>query len=461
MPTPATAPSVSRALAAARDTRGLELDSGALQRTPEVFRRFFPGKPALVVADSTTFAVAGRRVHEALRASGCSCREPFIFTDPNLHAEHPFVLDLEAALKGTDAVLVAVGSGTINDLSKLASHRSGRRYLCVATAASMDGYAAFGASITYNGSKQTFSCPAPLAVVADLDIIAAAPLELTASGYADLLAKVPAGADWMIADALGAEPIHAEAWSIVQGGLREAVADPALLRQRDLGAVRRLIEGLLLGGFAMQAMQSSRPGSGSEHQFSHLWDMQHHTHQGKAPSHGFKVGIGTTAMTAFYERLLALPLHELDVEACCAIWPDQAGQERMIRATLGDGDLAGIALEETRAKWVDTAVLRRQLETLRRLWPDLRERLHAQLMPLAQIKAMLHDAGAPNEPEQIGITRQRLRDCFWPCYFLRRRFTSLDLAVRAGALDGITAQLFSDGGPWPVGAARGQAPRRG
>ena len=116
------------------------------------------------------------------------------------------LLQLEAALRPHDAIPVAVGSGTVNDLTKLASHRTGRPYLCVATAASMDGYTAFGASITCQGNKHHFPCPAPAAVVADLDLLSAAPGSMNAWGYADLMAKVPAGADWMVADAVGAEP---------------------------------------------------------------------------------------------------------------------------------------------------------------------------------------------------------------------------------------------------------------
>ena len=91
--------------------------------------------------------------------------------------------------------------------------------MCVATAASMDGYTAFGASITAEGAKQTFSCPAPLAVLADTNIIRKAPGIMTASGYADLFAKVTAGADWILADWMGVEKIDETAWSIVQDGL--------------------------------------------------------------------------------------------------------------------------------------------------------------------------------------------------------------------------------------------------
>src|SRR5262249_43134172 len=151
--------------------------------------------------------------------------------------------------------------------------------------ASMDGYTAFGASITYRGAKQTFQCPAPVAVVADIDLIRRAPAEMTASGYADLIAKITAGADWIVADALAVESIDARAWSIVQGGLRPSLADPKNARAGNVHAIAQLVEGLMLGGFAMQWSKSSRPASGAEHQFSHLWDMEHHVHGNRAPSH--------------------------------------------------------------------------------------------------------------------------------------------------------------------------------
>ena len=284
----------AEALGSARETRALLVARRALRETGRIFHEQFPGARAVVVADEQTLPLAALAVAESLRSAGIACVPMFVFRDPALYAEFRFVRELEASLKNHDAIPVAVGSGTINDLAKLASHRAGRpSYLCVATAASMDGYTAFGASITHDGAKQTFNCPAPRAVVADLDVIRRAPVEMTASGYADLLAKVTAGADWILADALGAEPIDPRAWAIVQGGLRDALADPAGARAGQESAIAPLVEGLMLGGFAMQWSKSSRPASGAEHQFSHLWDMEHHTHQGSAPSHGFKVGIAT------------------------------------------------------------------------------------------------------------------------------------------------------------------------
>ena len=82
-------------------------------------------------------------------------------------------------------------------------------------------------------------------------MIAAAPAEMLSWGYADLLAKVTAGADWIVADFLGVEPIDPLAWNIVQGGLRDAVGQPEQLRSGDMTALAKLVEGLMLGGFAM------------------------------------------------------------------------------------------------------------------------------------------------------------------------------------------------------------------
>lgn len=438
--------SLSEALSSARETRALVVGAGTLAQVAEVFRAQFPGEKAVVVADAQTLGLAGKTVFEALAAAGLLGPAPFVFDDPSLYAEFSFVEKLEASLKTHQAIPIAVGSGTINDLVKLAAHRVGRQYLCVATAASMDGYTAFGASITYQGAKQTFNCPAPRAVVADIDIIRAAPSEMTASGYADLQAKITAGADWVLADALGAEPIESRAWDIVQGGLRVSLADPAGARAGRVDAISPLVEGLMLGGFAMQWTKSSRPASGAEHQFSHLWDMEHHTHDGEAPSHGFKVGIATLAVAALYEELLRRPLERLDVARCVAAWPEAAPLEKAVRARFAATDFVETAVTETRAKHVSRGELQAQLERLVATWPEIRERLRAQLGTQADLKQRLRLVGAPVECEEIGITRERLRESFSRAYHIRRRFTVLDLAMRAGVLEDCLASLFSPGG---------------
>jgi len=435
---------IVQALKSAQETRALQIDVHILNRLPEMFSEQFPGKKAIIVADATTYEVAGKAEEEFLRSAGIAQEEPFVFTEPDLHAEYQYMERLEKRLALTDAVPVAVGSGTINDLTKLAAHLTGRSYLCVATAASMDGYTAYGASIIYHGNKQTFTCPAPQAVLADIEMIRNAPAELTASGYADLFAKVPAGADWILADELGVEAIEPTAWAIVQDGLHEALACPDGARAGTVEAITPLVEGLMLSGFAMQWSRTSRPASGAEHQFSHLWDMTHHTYNGKMPAHGFKVGIATLYLSALYEQLLNHPMEQLDIESCCAKWQQWEQQEARAKEMFANTGFIDTVLAETRAKYVTKEELAKQLETLKTKWPIIRDRLLRQLLPSTEVKRRLQLVGAPVEPEEIGISKARLRESFLQAQHLRRRFTILDVAVRTACLGLWLEQMFGE-----------------
>ncbi|MBA4136654.1 MAG: 3-dehydroquinate synthase [Opitutus sp.] len=440
--------SLDDALASARETKVLKLGRDQLASAPAVFREQFPGRNAWIISDTVVHPIAGQTVQDLFVAEGLTALPPFLFSCPEVYAEHAFVEQLESALKLHDAVPVAVGSGTINDIVKLAAHRLHRPYLCVATAASMDGYTAFGASITFRGAKQTFQCPAPAAVVADIDIVRRAPPEMTGAGYADLLAKVTAGADWIVADSLGQDKIDPRAWAIVQGGLKQALADPEGARHGQPEAIFALTEGLMLGGFAMQWSKSSRPASGAEHQFSHLWDMEHHVHGGTAPSHGFKVGLATLAVTALYEELLKEPLEHLDEADCCRAWLTPEEAELEVRRCFAGSDFVETAVLETRAKQCSREELARELQILRGAWPDLSRRLKEQLFPLADLRDRLRRVGAPTHPTEIGLTPERVRQSFRRAYHIRRRFTVLDLAVRTQTLEPCLDRIFGPGGLW-------------
>jgi glycerol-1-phosphate dehydrogenase [NAD(P)+] len=426
---------IKDALAAAIETKALRIGWGILKEVADLFNEQFPGKTAVIIADPITYRVAGEFVYQNLEQTGVTQLQPFLFVDPSLYAEYTHVDELLAFLKANDAIPIAVGSGTINDLTKLAAHLANRQYLCIATAASMDGYTAFGASITSDGAKQTFDCPAPQACLADIAIISKAPSEMTASGYADLFAKVTAGADWILADYLQVEAIDDKAWSIVQDGLHQALSDPEGVRKGDPVAITKLVEGLMLSGFAMQWARSSRPASGAEHQFSHLWNMEHHLYQGASVSHGFQVSIGTLAITALYQRFLATNLAELAIDAACAKWPTLMNARVEALSMFEGTDFPQIGLQETTAKYNTPEELKAQLILLKEDWVTLKGKLLAQIVPLAEAKRRLALVGAPTEPEQIGISREKLRSTFIKAQFIRRRFTILDIAVRTGYLD--------------------------
>ena len=433
------------ALKHARDTRAVALGTGVLREVPALFKEQFPGATARVIADPRTFRAAGADVQAALAVAGLAGGEPLLLEDEALIAEIRHVETLTAHLATGSDIPVAVGSGTINDLVKLVAERVGRPYLVVGTAASMDGYTSFGASILYKGNKQTMACAAPRAVAADLDVIRRAPSPLVAWGYADLMAKVVSGADWILADALGVEAIDPVAWSLVQGELSSALTEPESLVRGDAAAFGRLVEGLMMSGLAMQYTGTSRPASGAEHQFSHLWDMEHHVYKGEAPSHGFKVGVATHFISWIYGQLLREPLDQLDVAAACARWRSEPEVDAAARQLFTSEAILSLARRERAAKQVTAAELTTELNRLRTCWPELRGRLQRQLLPSAEIRRRLTAVGAPGCPEAIGLTRERMVASAWRAQQIRRRYTVLDLCLRAGLLERILARYQEHG----------------
>ncbi len=444
---------ISNALRGATDTAQVLIGEGVLSSVADLFERTFGQRPAVVVADGNTFRVAGETVQHELEGARRELLEPYIFpAQPTLYADYENIKTLIGSLTEHQAIPVAVGSGTLNDIVKRASHECERRYMTVATAASMDGYTAFGASITEQGYKHTMSCPAPRAVLADLAVLTHAPARMTSSGYADLLGKVPAGADWILADALEVEPIDPTPWSLVQEPLREATGRPRELHAGDAGAMEALIEGLIMSGLAMQAAGSSRPASGAEHQFSHLWEMEglgQNPPEGEPPlSHGFKVGLGTVSIAALYERVLDRDFSALDIEAITRAWPSWDEVERRVRADHTTPGLDDAAVEETQAKYIDAGQLRQRLTLLGERWPELRERVRAQLTPAAQLQAQLRDAGCPTTPLELELSPERFKATYRRAQMIRRRYTVLDLLTETMLLDECVEELFADGGFW-------------
>ena len=444
-----------KALANATDTKACVVAPGAADGAAAMFRELFPSAAkAIIIEDPRTKSVAGDNVSSRLRGAGIEVSEYVVNPDgSDFHATYEKVEEVREAIRGEGRIVaVAVGSGTLNDLTKRASDELGQRYMVVGTAASMDGYTAYGAAITKDGMKQTLSCRAPLGCIVDSALAASAPREMTASGYADLIAKIPAGADWMLADAIGSEAIHPLAWSLVQDSLREALVNPAGCASGDEREVRKLCEGLVMSGFAMQAMGSSRPASGTEHQVSHYWDMEDLSFGGRPVSHGFKVGIGTLFSTKALEFLLRHDLSKLDVEKAVAMWPFTFDALKATFPAIYGARSAHVrrAEEEMIGKYSTPEKLREELLTFRRAWPELSERIKVQIIPFDEVREKLRLAGAPYEPEHIGIARSRFRETCLGVPYMRNRYFALDLVERLGLMDELLGELFGPAGIWEI-----------
>ena len=440
---------LNKALALASDTRVFEMEDGALAKTPEVFKSCFPGKKAIVIADCNTWRVAGAQVFDNFAEAGIDVVK-FLIPDEHFHAEWPYVEMVESQVKAAGAIAVAVGSGVINDLCKLSSHHLGQSYLCVPTAASVDGYSSFGASISYQGLKQTFECPAPLAIVADAAVIAEAPKHMTAAGYADLAAKVPCGAEWMIADLFGTEPIVPDAWHVLQDVLDDILSNPEAVAAGDKDAISDLFIGLTLSGIAMQIARSSRPASCTDHLFSHYLDMTGHRYKGELQSHGFQVAIGTLTMCAFFDEFLKLDLTKLDIDKCVAAWPTLEQEQQRALGIFKDFVSPKLGYDQITIKYSDAAGVREQLTKVKTQWPELKEKYRAQVYTFEKMQRLFRIVGAPADPSEIGVSREQLKAMVPFTQLMRYRINLLDLAKRGMFYDELVDAVFGPDGAWEI-----------
>ena len=314
----------------------------------------------------------------------------------------------------------------------------------------MDGYSGFGAPMTRGGLKITMPCPAPRVVVFDLDVAAAAPGPMAASGYGDLSAKIPAGADWILADATGVDPIHPLAWKLVQGGVQEALSRPADLAAGIPEAYEGLCNGLIMSGLAMQVAGGTRPASGAEHYFSHLWELDHLGAELDPPlSHGFKVAIGTLAMAAFYEKFLARNIGATDLDAVVSRWPSWDQVESDIRTTMS-GTLIDKGIAETKEKYVDAEGLRRRLTPIVSNWPVLKERMARQIISVPRAAGYARPSRYAHAARDIGLTPAAVKETFPRAMYYRSRYTVLDVARELGIFNELVDEVFAPGGIWEL-----------
>lgn len=438
---------LNKALALATDTKVFVMADGALARVPEVFKDCFKDQKAIIIADCNTWKAAGEEVFANMTEAGIDTAS-FLIPDEHFHAEWPYVEMVEAQIKFSGAIAVAVGSGVINDLCKLSSHHLGQSYLCVPTAASVDGYSSFGASISYQGLKQTFECPAPLAIVADASVIAAAPKEMTAAGFADLAAKIPCGAEWMIADLFGTEPIVPDAWHVLQDVLDGILSDPEGVAAGDRDAISDLFIGLTLSGIAMQIARSSRPASCTDHLFSHYLDMTGHRYKGELQSHGFQVAIGTLTMCAFFDEFLKMDLTRLDVDKCVAAWPTLEQERERALELFKDFVSPKLGYDSIGVKYADAEGVRVQLTKVKEQWPELKKQYRAQVFTFEKMQRLFKIVGAPSDPSEIGVTREQLKSLVPFTQLMRYRINLLDLAKRGMFYDELVEAVFGGNGAW-------------
>ncbi|MEO8485250.1 MAG: iron-containing alcohol dehydrogenase [Betaproteobacteria bacterium] len=382
------------------------------------------GRRLAVVSDAVTHRVMGARVARAL-ASIATVDEIVLPRDP--HADAATADAVRKASAAADA-LIAVGSGTINDLAKYAAAIARKPYAVFATAPSMNGYTSANAAITVDGHKKTLPAALARGVFVDLEILCAAPPRMIRAGLGDSLCRATAQVDWLLSHHLLGTTYRSAPFALLAADEPALFAAPEALVRGDPAAMRALARTLVLSGIGMTLCGGSYPASQGEYLISHHLDM--HAREGAARSlHGEQVAVATLTMARLQEAMLDAPAPVLyatraDAPALVAHFGDEVGASCW-RA------FAPKRLDATSA----AALTARAAAS----WDALRRDAGAARIASATLASVMRRAGGPTLAVDLGLDASAYRDAVRHARYLRDRYTFLDLADDAGRLDAALA----------------------
>ena len=282
------------------DIQAIRVGSGVIQELPGILRDL-GASHIFLVADNYTYEAAGRQVEQLLDQAGLPYHKRVFQTETPLVPNEYALGSVLAAMTSQDDMLLAVGSGTLNDVTKYVSARTGIPYVIAATAPSMDGYASTVAPTILDGFKTTLPAVYPAAIVADVDILKDAPMPMLTAGFGDIIGKFTSLADWRLSHQLNGEYYCPEVAGVIEAAVETCAANAQALAQREPQAIQAVTEALILSGLAMGMVGVSRPASGAEHQMAHYWEMDALRRGEEHPLHGNAVGVGTVLAASLYE----------------------------------------------------------------------------------------------------------------------------------------------------------------
>lgn len=282
--------------------------------------------------------------------------------------------------------LLAVGSGSLNDVCKYVSTRLNIPCGVLATACSMDGYVSKGAALMQNDFKVTLSVHTPSDVLINADVLITAPKLMTAAGFGDIMGKYTCLNDWRLAHILNDEAIDDQAFSLMENARDDCKNSFDELLKYDKNAIEKLMNALIIAGLAMAICGNSRPASGSEHHISHFLEMDFVSRGETVPPHGVKVAIGTLISIEIYNYLKN---NKIKFEHCEEVY-----------------------------------------------------KLCDYLPDAEYLKAMLEKIGCPVRFSEIGVRKEVMEQTIEKAYTVRDRFTVLTLAHELGLTEKLKPMIM-------------------
>ena len=412
------------------------IGTGAVNRVPEFVNQY--GKKPFVVADVHTFAAAGEKVCSLLKDASI----PFVSFVFKEEALEPDEKTVGAAFMHYDTscdVIVGVGSGVINDVCKILSNTTGNPYIIVGTAPSMDGYASATSSMSRDGVKVSLNSRCADVIIGDTDILKTAPDHMLRSGLGDMLAKFVSIAEWRIAHLITGEYYCEEVAQLIRTAVKKCVNNAEGLLKRENAAIEAVFEGLDIGGVAMAYAGVSRPASGVEHYFSHVWDMRGLEFGTQVDLHGIQCAMATVKAVALYEKVMDIRPDWEKAHTYVENF-DLENWNQELRKFLGSSAETMIELEKKEGKYrKDTHEARFRL--IAEKWEEILQILREELPDYKELCKLVDKVGISRDLTTIGVDSEAARITFRATKDIRDKYVLSRLAWDLGILEDLCENL--------------------
>lgn len=414
------------------------IEKHAIEKLPDCIAKL-GRKKVFLLADLNTFLVAGKKVCAVLEKSGIAY-EKYIFPTGNPEPDEGAVGSAVMHFDKTCDLVIGIGSGVINDIGKILANITGLPYFIVGTAPSMDGYASATSSMTMDGLKISLPSKCPEVIIGDIEILKNAPVKMLQAGFGDMLAKYISIAEWRISHEITGEYYCERVAELIRTSLRQCVNNAAGLLNRDEDAVKAVFEGLVISGAAMSFAKVSRPASGVEHYFSHIWDMRSLAFGSKSELHGIQCAVATTVACGLYERLLTIvPDKRTALDYVNSFSYDEWA--KTLKAFVGKGAEAMIASEKRERKY-DPAAHKERIDIIIGKWDKICKIIRKEIPSQREIARILDLVGAPKTPRDIGLDED-LKTTFFATKDIRDKYVLSRLLWDIGLLDDFVSNMNS------------------
>lgn len=415
----------------------IKIGRGMLAELASVLAPYRHGE-ILLVADENTYRAAGDAIEPILKEFSGIRR--YIFPDALLIPDERALGKLLLEVPASGTLILALGSGTLNDLCRYLSYKTGIPYIVLCTAPSMDGYASVVSPLIVNGVKTTYNAVYPQAILADTAIMRDAPMQMLQAGLGDILGKYTALADWQLARLLQGEYYCEGIEKQVREAVYKCVHTAGDVLERSDGAVERITEALVLSGLAIGMVDSSRPASGEEHHLSHCWEMLFMKRKGPERwLHGNLVGVGTVIAAEAYGYLSRLDIQEVLAAGKYASL-DRATWETGLQQVYGEnaGDI--IAYKRDCISF-DGEAREAKMGEIMKHWEEIVSLCHSQVPAAEELIQVLEKAGAVYHPRGLGLDKELFRKSVIAAKDIRKRYGVLQLLEDIGELEEAAAYI--------------------